>query len=137
MVAHLRTHTTRAIIAALITLKPRPKNKALRSLLHSSPPSDDGQEAAANEAAAATDESKQCDASTTVSSDQEGVVVNSINSSSLATAAPSSKEKDNDNDMVPFWKPALDLHLVHHFDGWPRAGQLPPFIVEQVTADCW
>jgi hypothetical protein len=35
-------------------------------------------------------------------------------------------------DMVAFWKPTLALHIVNHFEAWPRASQLPPFIVEQV-----
>jgi hypothetical protein len=102
-------------LPALVVLKPRPKAKNLRSLLHSpsssaSPPSDDEQQQ--QEAGG----EEECAAPTNITTAATGPGKNET-----ATA-----------DLVPFWKPTLALHLVHHFEAWPRAAQLPPFIVEQV-----
>ncbi len=112
-------------------LKPRPKAKNLRSLLHSSSSSsshdeqqqqDAGEEGAAGAAAAEAECPAPNATATTTSSNSSG------------TTGRKNETSTSTDDLVPFWKPTLALHLVHHFEGWPRAGQLPPFIVEQVLA---
>lgn len=108
-------------------LKPRPKNKALRSLLDKGSDAAGTTESSAGPTAAATtttpeQEQQQCsnEAATADAAD-------------AASKAPQPQQQgQGQGEMAAFWKPTLSLHLVHHFDAWPHARQLPPFIVEQV-----
>ena len=42
------------------------------------------------------------------------------------------EDKDQPPTLLSFWKPELSLSLVHHFQAWPRASQLPGHLIEQV-----
>lgn len=118
-------------MTALTVLKPRPKDKALRSLLDKnkdkskSSDNTDTTAAAPKPATAA----QQCSDDRDFGTDPSEPAAPAPTPTGGAESKPQGHEQ---GAMAAFWKPTLSLHLVHHFDAWPHARQLPPFIVEQV-----
>ena len=119
-------------MTALTVLKPRPKDKALRSLL-------DKNKGKSKSSDADTAAPKPATADQQCKSSDDGGGGAAVDPSEPAAPAPTptggaeSKPQGHEQGaMAAFWKPTLSLHLVHHFDAWPHARQLPPFIVEQV-----